>query len=314
MKFQVASLFALLPVLATAQRPSNTSICDYYSMALFGSTNATSEYNLLVALVNRVVIGNTTNTTTNVKVPGILAPGMYNGTMVNLLPYFDGSLKSTNRSGVATSVNFLDDGGAVPLTMGMPANGTSSNQYRLLTHLYQFFGAVLGCSSYGMDAFPAYSGSTSMGAVHGFMALGPASNGYFIQQVGLAAASFGVAAADVQVAATALNSLFNVRCAPPTAVLPKSTPELQSICIANSCPLAPNNTCAAYKTVVSPQFVNGTNFTAPTGTNSSSGSGTGTGTGSGASGSATRNAAPMNLPAASGLFSAVVGLLGFLAL
>ena len=64
-----------------------------------------------------------------VVVPGVLTPGMFNGTTVNLLPYFNGALASTNNGGMSgVSVNFLDDGGATPLMMNMPANGTSSNQ------------------------------------------------------------------------------------------------------------------------------------------------------------------------------------------
>lgn len=128
MKFTTASLLALVPTIALAQRPANTSICDYYTNALFGNNTGASQYMLLTALVNTGVIGNWTANAANVKVNGILAPGMYNGVHVNLLPYFDGSLKSTNRSGVATSVNFLDGGGAAPLMMGMPSNDPNSNQ------------------------------------------------------------------------------------------------------------------------------------------------------------------------------------------
>jgi hypothetical protein len=47
-----------------------------------------------------------------VNVPGILAPGVYNGEAVNLLPYFDGTLASSNRGGQAVAINFLDGGGA----------------------------------------------------------------------------------------------------------------------------------------------------------------------------------------------------------
>lgn len=43
-----------------------------------------------------------------------------------------------------------------------PANDTSSNQYFLLTHLYEYFGALLGCTAYGMEGFPAYGGDKSM--------------------------------------------------------------------------------------------------------------------------------------------------------
>lgn len=113
---------------AVAQRPNGTTICDYYSNALFNSTNGTTEYALLTALVNTAVIGNY-SAGAKVAVTGILNKGTYNGTDVNLLPYFDGMLASSNRGGSAgVSVNFLDGGGADPLKMNMPANGTSSNQ------------------------------------------------------------------------------------------------------------------------------------------------------------------------------------------
>jgi len=62
-------------------------------------------------------------------VPGILAPGEFNGTKVELLPYFDGTMKSTNEEGdKGVSVNFLDGGGAAPLKENKPANDTSSSQ------------------------------------------------------------------------------------------------------------------------------------------------------------------------------------------
>lgn len=62
-------------------------------------------------------------------VPGILAKGKYMDKEVNLLPYFDGTLLSSNRGGDSgVSINFLDDGGAVPLMNNMPANGTNSEQ------------------------------------------------------------------------------------------------------------------------------------------------------------------------------------------
>ncbi len=114
---------------AVAQRPSNTSICDYYTTALLKENNSTNQYTLLTLVVNTAVIGNYTKPNVGVKVPGILTPGMYNGTAVNLLPYFDAGLASTNDGGDAgVAVSFLDDGGAVPLMMNMPANGTNSNQ------------------------------------------------------------------------------------------------------------------------------------------------------------------------------------------
>jgi len=122
----------------------------------------------------------------------------------------------------------------------------------LLTHLYQFFGSLLGCSEYSMPGFPAYGGDASMYEVHKFMNLDPSEMGYFITQVALAAQSFGVADADVAAVGMALNSLFNVRCAPPTEVIPGEGKQLQSICINEMCPLAENDTCQCYDAAVEP--------------------------------------------------------------
>ncbi|MCJ1247818.1 hypothetical protein MMC30_005033 [Trapelia coarctata] len=243
---------------ASAQRPANISICDYYTTALLKENSAKNQYTLLTLLVNTAVIGNYTQPNVGVHVPGILAAGKYNGTDVNLLPYFDGGLASTNAGGSSgVAQNFLDDGGAVPLTMNMPANGTNSNQYTLLTHLYEYFGALLGCSGEGMSKdFPLYDGDASQYQVHKYMALDEYQVGYFITQVALAAASFGVATDDITAVGKALAGLFGVRCAPPTVVVPSQGAELQSICIAESCPLSPNATCSSYEPVQEPIVAN----------------------------------------------------------
>lgn len=112
-----------------AQRPMNTSICDYYTTALLKDNNATNQYTLLTLVVNTAVIGNYTKPNVGIAVPGILSPGIYNGTQVNLVGYFNGGLASSNTGGsMGVSKNFLDDGGASPLMMDKPANGTMSNQ------------------------------------------------------------------------------------------------------------------------------------------------------------------------------------------
>lgn len=99
-----------------------------------------------------------------------------------------------------------------------------------------------------MPGFDAYESAPSMYRVHKFMNLDFAETTYFIQQVGLAAASFGVADSDIEAVAKALNMLFNVRCAPPTAVIPAQGEQLQSICTdEETCPLAQNATCALYE-------------------------------------------------------------------
>lgn len=77
------------------------------------------------------------------------------------------------------------------------------------------------------------------------MDLDAAEVGYFVQQVGLAAASFGVSNTDVATVGGALMSLFGYRCSPATAVV-SNDPYLQSICIAKTCPLDPKAMCNLY--------------------------------------------------------------------
>ncbi|KAK4543855.1 hypothetical protein LTR36_004888 [Oleoguttula mirabilis] len=284
---------ALLHVLAaatiaTAQRPANTSICDFYTTALLVENNATNQETLVTLLVNTAVIGNYTKPNANLTVPGILAQGQsYNKTSVNLLPYFDGALASTNRGGeLGVSINFLDDGGATPLTLNKPSNTTTSNQYKLLTHLYGYFGILLGCSHLGQTGYPAYSGDTSMYDVHKFMALDAYQVGWFIEQVGLSAKSFGVADADVEYVGTALQTLFGQKCAAKLDIVPGAADELQAICIAEDCPTAANATCSAYAAVVTPKHVNGSITVSGTATASSTATSTST---SKSAGSLTRN-------------------------
>ena len=111
-----------------AQRPSGTSICDYYTTAVLKVDTPANQYTLLTVLVNTVVIGNYSACAVGGGLPGILAPAYYGGEQVNLLPYFNGCLESTNVNDMPSSVNFLDGGGAAPLMQNMPANSPNSNQ------------------------------------------------------------------------------------------------------------------------------------------------------------------------------------------
>lgn len=129
-----------------------------------------------------------------------------------------------------------------------------------------------------MAGFAAYTARASMYEVHKFMGLNEEETQYFIGQVGLAAASFGVADADVTAVGTALNSLFGYRCAAPAVAVPAQGPQKQSICIDDSCPIAPDHPmCDAYPTAIPPAQVNGTS-PSPAGPN-------GTMTGGGSDGS-----------------------------
>jgi len=51
-------ILAGLVVRSLAQRPENTSICDYYTAALLKDNTAENQYSVLALLVNTVVIGN----------------------------------------------------------------------------------------------------------------------------------------------------------------------------------------------------------------------------------------------------------------
>ncbi|KAF7865717.1 hypothetical protein EAF04_005883 [Stromatinia cepivora] len=254
----------------TAQRPTDTSICDYYTNALFKNNTAHLQQHLMLRIVNIAFIGNygkssiqsstvafTHRTLTgeksrpSVNVTGILLNGTYNGIKVDLSPYFGGGFFSTNGGGKPISVNFLDGGGWGTLWSFNAANSMSTNQYSLMTHLYQYFGVLLGCSKQGGADFPAYSGSASQYNVHKFMDLSDAEVNYFIEQVALSASSFGVSASDLMIIGYALRQSFGYRCLPPATVIPSQGAQLQSICTDSTCPLAPNNTCASYDQTIS---------------------------------------------------------------
>jgi hypothetical protein len=124
MNFLTLTLLTILPF-TTAQRPSNTTICDYYASTLLGSNTAASQILLITLLVNTFVIGNYTTPNVGLPCAGIAAPALYNGTTVELLPYFTGVYNSTNEGGDSgvSGVLFLDDGGAAPLGKNMSSEG-----------------------------------------------------------------------------------------------------------------------------------------------------------------------------------------------
>ena len=93
---------------------------------------------------------------------------------------------------------------------------------------------------------PGKNPSPQSDLISRFMGLDPNEVGYFISQVGLAAASFGVASSDIQIVAQVLVSYFMFRCAPPLAIVPGDGPQLQPICGDAMCPLSPMPECWLY--------------------------------------------------------------------
>jgi hypothetical protein len=123
------------------------------------------------------------------------------------------------------------------------------------------------------------------------MVLDPYQLGYFITQVGLSAASFGVAESDISAVAMALESLFAYRCAPKVTAIEAQGPQYQSVCTDETCPLAANSTCADQPNIDQPLVANSTlvmgegrnasssSAIAPSSTSMSSGSSTGSASG-----------------------------------
>ncbi|KAG7370307.1 bacterial-like globin [Nitzschia inconspicua] len=237
MRFAVTLLSAILFVSVmgdhnTTDAPEN--LCIKYTKAVFGEDNADNQIALMEAVVNLAVLGDA-----ELDVPGILAEEG------GLVPFFTGEAgNTTNRGGMAVSVNFLDGAG------DLPNPDPSSNTAMLLSHLYQFFGALLGCTA---PEFPAYQGDPDMYRVHKFMELDEIQMGYFNSQVALAANALGVEEDDVATIGMVLDSLFNVRCTPPLTE-DSGVPSLMvgtrpSICIASSCRLADDSACPEAESV-----------------------------------------------------------------
>ena len=73
--------------------------------------------------------------------------------------------------------------------------------------------------------------------------------GYFIKQVGLSAASFGVPNEDVAIVGKALEDTFGYKCSPPKTVVKAQGDELQSICQDDTCPMdrmGSQSVCTSY--------------------------------------------------------------------
>jgi hypothetical protein len=212
-------LLPLLLLRTTAEAAAaDDSLCIKYTKALFTNDTAANELAVITAVVDLAVLGDA-----DMNVSGILAPN------AGLARFFSGAGPTTNRGDTPVTVNFLDSG---------------TNQDTLLEHLYQFFGALLGCTAAG---FPAYQGDADMFRVHKFMRITKEQNDYFFSQVAGAASALGVSDEDVATIVTVLDTVFNTRC-PPVLTASDGVPSFlvgtnPSVCSADSCPLAPGSVC-----------------------------------------------------------------------
>ncbi|OBT83239.1 hypothetical protein VE02_08147 [Pseudogymnoascus sp. 03VT05] len=198
---------------------------------------------------------------------GILNPGVHDGVNVNLLPFFNGSIASTN---LAVGINWLDDGGILPLVNFMSGKTdnvvlrNTTNEYRLFGHFYTAFARIFGCSK--PPASPTAGGPPNPAYVHKFMSLNFNEIGHFINQLTLSSEYYGFSTTDAQSLALLMNSRYNTRCSPAMSLNPQQSPQLFSICQDPTCPLAvPNSDCEAYTNITA----DGSSSSSPSETSSS---------------------------------------------
>ncbi|MCJ1245335.1 hypothetical protein MMC30_002539 [Trapelia coarctata] len=251
-------VFALLFGLSVAQRPSNASICDYYAKARYGANNSDTQFELVQSIVSLAFGGKFNLTNVSSEITGILNPGIFKGDPVYLRPWFDGTLDSTNLNDQPIGIDWLDSGALDPLynyLSGVTKNVTlPANQ--LFQHFFVAFSYVFGCSSPPKPPPSNQKGPVNLAYVHKYMNLNYTDLGHFIDQLTASTTHFGFSDQDSQTLNTKLNSLYNVRCAPPITLNPRQGPQLLSLCQADTCPLAaPSSDCEAYVNLTAAGYV-----------------------------------------------------------
>jgi hypothetical protein len=114
-------IFAIFFVVTSAQRPTSASYCDYYAETLYGSNTSTTQFQLVQSIVALAFGGGFNLTNVSSDITGILNPGtFFYSTIsqtfdVDLQPWFNGSIPSTNLNDQPVGINWLDDGGLDPL-------------------------------------------------------------------------------------------------------------------------------------------------------------------------------------------------------
>jgi hypothetical protein len=115
---RLSSVFAYVALFlgsATAQRPTNATVCDYYAQARFGANSSETQLNFIQHVVCLAFEGGSRLNNVSSDITGILRPGKFNGVDINLLQYFNGSKASTNVNNAPIGINWMDQGGTTPL-------------------------------------------------------------------------------------------------------------------------------------------------------------------------------------------------------
>lgn len=82
---------------------------------MYGENTTTSQFNLMQNIIALAFAGGAGDPNVSTEITGIFNPGVYDGTPVDLSPWFNGTKASTNLNNVAAKVNWLDSGGKQPL-------------------------------------------------------------------------------------------------------------------------------------------------------------------------------------------------------
>lgn len=108
---------AFLFGLSHAQRPDNASLCDYYAESLYGDNGNISQAKLIKSIISLAFGGPSgLNNVSDSDLTGILNPGTFENNPIDLQPWFNGSKDSTNLNNAPIATDWLDGGGAKPLS------------------------------------------------------------------------------------------------------------------------------------------------------------------------------------------------------
>jgi hypothetical protein len=99
----------------STQRPSNATICDWYALKRYGANTTDTQNKLMQSVVALAFAGRGDIPNINPEITGILNAGVFENTPVFLLPWFNGSIDSTNLNNQPVGINWLDGGGTAPL-------------------------------------------------------------------------------------------------------------------------------------------------------------------------------------------------------
>jgi hypothetical protein len=89
-------VLAILFGVSLAQRPTNASTCDYYAQSLYGANTTATQFQLVQGIVALAFGGGFNLSNVSSDITGILNPGTFQNLTVDLRPWFNGSIDSTN--------------------------------------------------------------------------------------------------------------------------------------------------------------------------------------------------------------------------